>query len=339
MNKNYILNEQSLQILEKGIGETVDAVKYSFGPKGRHVIIMDTNTSAIQIVRNGNEILNGLELGEQYSNVVVKMINEILKNLVEKTADGSKTCIILANAMVKEAVRSIGTGINPNLLIKGMEKMVERCIEELKQISMPIETEKELENIIINTIDDIAIAKIISKIDINKKVEIARVTEPVIYIESEDKEKVKIKLGDINDIEFKIRVQKINKVIKMIKLNKINGYVIGGQSAYVKILSKMQNNLHELEIDERVGARLVLKALEVPLKQLAYSSSLEGELISQMVKMSDIDMGYDVNINKLVNMKEAGIIDFTSVLEQSLISAVSIASKIVLTNAVILPIN
>ncbi len=336
MNKNYILNEQSLQKLETGISEGVDAIKYSFGPKGRHVVIIDPNTSTLEIVRDGNQIIYGLKLDDQYSQVSIKIISEIVSDLVSKTADGSKTCIILANAMVKEAVRSIVTGINPNLLIKGMEKMVEYCVEEIGMMSDPIETDEQLEKILKNTLQDEVIAKAMTKVNVDKEIKICKADEPIIYIESEDKEKVVLRLGDVNDIEYKIRIEKIQKALKLIRLNKKSGFVIGGQSVYVKIMSKMQNNLHALEIDERVGARLVLKALEVPLKQLAYSSSLEGELISQMVKMSDQDMGYNVNINKLVNLKENGIIDFTNVLQEALMSSVSIASKIILTNAVVI---
>lgn len=336
MNKNYILNEQALEKLEKGSIEAVDAIKYSYGPKGRHVVIINQESNNLEIVRSGAEIIRHIELSDAFSNVSVILISEILDNLQKKTADGSKTAIILSSGLVKEAVRSIVTGINPNLLIKGMEKMVEFCVEELSHMSNNIDTEEEIRNLLKNTLQDEVIAMALSKLDLNKEIEITKSDEPVIYIESETRDKVNLKLGDINDIEYNIRIKKLEKGIELMRLNKAGGYVIGGQSAYIKIISKMQNNLHVLEIDERVGARIVLKALEIPLKQLAYSSSLEGELISQMVKMSEGDMGYDMNTNKLVDMKESGIIDFTNVIQEALMTAVSIASKIILSNAIIL---
>ncbi|MEG0073623.1 MAG: TCP-1/cpn60 chaperonin family protein [Clostridia bacterium] len=334
MIKNYIFADEAMRKIEEGTIEILDSIKYGFGPKGRFVVVMQCG-GINNITKEGSEIAKCINISDEFTNVGAQLVKQMSESLKKSSGDGIKLSIILACSILKESNKSLMSGISPYLIVNGMEKITEIILTELKDMSETIETDEVKEKLVNCAVQDETLSKFIATLDLTKEIVCERVKEMEIKITSQEKYKTYVALGDFNDMEYNLRAKKLEKGVDILKKNSEYGYLIGGASAYIKCIAKVQNSIHLLEIDERIGARIVIRALEAPLKQLAYTSSLEGEIITQMVKMSEASMGYDIIQNKLCNLKEAGVIDFTRVVQNALLEAVSIVSKIISTNGII----
>ena len=113
------------------------------------------------------------------------------------------------------------------------------------------------------------------------------------------------------------------------------GIICGGGSAYIHAAKKVEKLADTLEGDEKTGAKLVLKALEAPLFHIAANAGLEGSVIINKVKESQIGVGFDVLKEEYVNMVEAGILDPAKVTRSALQNATSVASTLLTTESVV----
>ena len=107
----------------------------------------------------------------------------------------------------------------------------------------------------------------------------------------------------------------------------------------MQVLSKVKNKFNNYTSDINIGIDIVKKALEKPLWQIANNSGENGDIIVEKVKGLSDDIGYDAINNSFVNMKENGIIDPTKVTRSALENAISIASMIITTEAVICDVD
>ena len=113
------------------------------------------------------------------------------------------------------------------------------------------------------------------------------------------------------------------------------GIVSGGGTAYINALPKVKALLDNLSGDERTGALIVMRALEEPIRQIAINAGLEGSVILEKVRNSDVGVGFDALHEEYVNMIEAGIVDPTKVTRTALQNAASIASMVLTTESVV----
>ena len=113
------------------------------------------------------------------------------------------------------------------------------------------------------------------------------------------------------------------------------GIVAGGGTALVNVMPKVQKLADTLEGDEKLGARIVLKALEEPVRQIAINAGLEGAVILEKVKTSEKGIGFDSSKEEYVDMKKAGIVDPTKVTRSALQNAASIAGMFLTTESVV----
>jgi len=113
------------------------------------------------------------------------------------------------------------------------------------------------------------------------------------------------------------------------------GIVAGGGTAYVNIIPKVEKVAKELQEGEKLGAQIVLKALEEPVKQIARNAGLEPAVILDNVKKSDIGFGFDAAKEQYVDMKKAGIVDPTKVTRSALQNAASVASMVLTTESLV----
>ena len=97
----------------------------------------------------------------------------------------------------------------------------------------------------------------------------------------------------------------------------------------------LKNKVNELSDDERLGAKIVLTALEEPIKQIAKNAGLEPAVILEKVKKSDTGIGFDITKEEYVDMKKAGIVDPTKVARSAIQNAESIASMIITTESIV----
>ena len=113
------------------------------------------------------------------------------------------------------------------------------------------------------------------------------------------------------------------------------GIVAGGGTALINIMPKLEKEIANLKEDEKLGAKIVLKALEAPVKQIATNAGLEGAVILEKVKSSAPGIGFNAAKEEYVDMKKAGIVDPTKVTRSALQNAASIASMILTTESVV----
>ena len=113
------------------------------------------------------------------------------------------------------------------------------------------------------------------------------------------------------------------------------GIIAGGGSAYIHATKEVAKLIEGLQGDEKTGATIVLKALEAPLNQIAENAGLEGAVIVNEVKKSEIGIGYDALNDEYVDMVKAGILDPAKVTRSALQNATSVASTLLTTEAAV----
>ena len=144
-----------------------------------------------------------------------------------------------------------------------------------------------------------------------------------------------IGVGAATEIEMKEKKLRIEDALSATKAAVEEGIVSGGGTAYINVIPKVENFMKDLKDDEKLGAKIILSALEEPMKQIAKNAGLEPAVIIENVKKNDIGFGFDVVKEEYVDMKKIGIVDPTKVTRSALENAESIASMILTTESVV----
>ena len=144
-----------------------------------------------------------------------------------------------------------------------------------------------------------------------------------------------IEVGAATEVEMKEKKLRIEDALSATKAAVEEGIVAGGGTALVNVIPNVEKTMKSLDEDEKIGAKIVLKALEEPLKQIAINAGLEGAVILEKVRTSAPGIGFDGRKEEYVDMKKAGIVDPTKVTRSALQNAASIASMILTTESVV----
>ena len=144
-----------------------------------------------------------------------------------------------------------------------------------------------------------------------------------------------IEVGAATEVEMKDKKLRVEDALSAIKAAVEEGIVAGGGTAYVNVIPKVENLVKELSDDEKLGARIVLKALEEPVKQIARNAGLEPAVILENVKSNKEGFGFDAANEQYVDMKKVGIVDPTKVTRSALQNAASIASMVLTTESIV----
>ena len=144
-----------------------------------------------------------------------------------------------------------------------------------------------------------------------------------------------IRVGSATEVEMKEKKLRIEDALSATKAAVEEGIVSGGGIAYINIIPQVEKLTEELKDDEKIGAKIILSALEEPIKQITKNAGLEPAVIVENVKKSEIGFGFDVTKEKYVDMKKVGIVDPTKVTRSALENAASIASMILTTESVV----
>ena len=144
-----------------------------------------------------------------------------------------------------------------------------------------------------------------------------------------------IEVGAATEVEMKEKKLRIEDALSATKAAVEEGIVAGGGTALVNVMPRVQKLADTLEGDEKLGARIVLKALEEPVRQIAVNAGLEGAVILEKVKTSEKGIGFDSSKEEYVDMKKAGIVDPTKVTRSALQNAASIAGMFLTTESVV----
>jgi chaperonin GroEL len=519
MAKQLLFQDEARRKILSGVEQLARAVKVTLGPKGRNVIL-DKKFGSPTITKDGVTVAKEIELEDSYENVGAQMVKEVAEKTSDIAGDGTTTATVLAEAIYREGLKNVTAGANPMALKRGIEKAVDKVVEELKKLSTPIKDKKEVAQVASiaancdNTIGDL-IAEAMDKVGkdgvitveeakstattlevvegmqfdqgylspyfvsdaermecvleepyiliYEKKIsslkdilplleKIARTGKPLLIIAEEvegealatlvvnkirgtlvacavkapgygDRRKsmlediavltggkaltedlgIKLENVDIEDLgkAKRIKIDKENTTIVegVGKTQAINGRIaqikkqveetdsdydkeklqerlakLAGGVAVINVgaatetemkekKARVEDALHatraaveegiipgggvglvrsipildkmKLEGDEKIGADIVKRSLEEPIRQLAQNAGLEGSVVVQRVKQEKTNVGYDVNQDAYVDMIDAGVIDPTKVTRSALQNAASVAALLLMTEAIV----
>ncbi len=144
-----------------------------------------------------------------------------------------------------------------------------------------------------------------------------------------------IRVGAATETEMKEAKLRMEDALNATRAAVEEGIIAGGGSAYIHASKKVEELVETLDGDEKTGAKIVLKALESPLFIIAANAGLEGSVIVNKVKESEIGFGFDAAKEEYVNMVEAGILDPAKVTRSALQNACSVASTLLTTESVV----
>ncbi|MDD5512593.1 MAG: chaperonin GroEL [Candidatus Omnitrophica bacterium] len=519
MAKQLLYSDEARRKILSGVEQLARAVKVTLGPKGRNVVI-DKKFGSPTITKDGVSVAKEIDLEDPFENMGAQMVKEVAEKTSDIAGDGTTTATVLAEAIYREGLKNVTAGANPMALKRGIEKAVEKVIEELKKLSTPIKDKKEvaqvasiaancdaaigdliaeamdkvgkdgvitveeakstattlevvegmqfdqgylspyfvtdaermqvlledpyiliyekkitsikdilpllekiartgksllivaeevegeaLATLVVNKIrgtfvacavkapgygdrrkamlEDIAIltgGKAITEdlgiklenIDIDelgraKKVKVdkenttivegagksqsinARIAQIRKQIEDTDsdydKEKLQerlaklaggvavINVGAATETEMKEKKARVEDALHATRAAVEEGIIPGGGVGLLRTIPSLDKL--KIDGDEKIGADIVKRALEEPIRQLTTNAGLEGSVVVQRIKQEKTSVGYDVSQDAYVDMIDAGVIDPTKVTRSALQNASSIASLLLTTETII----
>jgi chaperonin GroEL len=145
-----------------GLNILADAVKVTLGPKGRNVVL-ERSFGAPTVTKDGVSVAKEIELKDKFENMGAQMVKEVASKTSDVAGDGTTTATVLAQAIVREGMKFVASGMNPMDLKRGIDKAVGSVVEELKKISKPCSSSKEIAQVgAISANADANIGKIIA---------------------------------------------------------------------------------------------------------------------------------------------------------------------------------
>ena len=521
MAKQIKYAEDARKSLEEGVNKLANTVKITIGPKGRNVVLEKKFGSPL-ITNDGVTIAKEIELEDSFENMGAQIIKEVSTKTNDVVGDGTTTAVVLAQAIINEGSKNVAAGANPIILRKGIDKAVDVCVEQLKNLSTPVQGKQSIAQVASISAGDENIGQLISDAmekvgndgvitveesktmrtelnivegmqfdrgyaspymatDLDKMVadldnpyilitdkkistiqEILPVLEQVVKmgaklliiaedVEGEalttlilnklrgsftcvavkapgfgdrrkamlediailtggqviteevglelksatidmlgrakqvkvdkdntiivegagsveaiqhrvgqirnqmaettsdyEKEKYQerlaklaggvavINVGAATEIEMKERKLRIEDALNATRAAVEEGIVPGGGVALLSTMNALKKLIDSLEGDEKTGARIILKAVEEPIRQIAKNAGLDGSVIvEKIVSSKKANYGFDALKNRYTDMVESGIIDPTKVARSVLQNAASVAATLLTTESVV----
>lgn len=161
MAKKILEGEKARKALEKGVNTLANTVKITLGPKGRNVVLGKKFATPL-ITNDGVTIAKEIELDDPFENLGAELIKEVSVKTNDVAGDGTTTACVLAQAIIREGLKNFTAGANPIILKKGIFKAVDIATGELKNISKPISSSKDIEQVASISAGDEEIGKLIA---------------------------------------------------------------------------------------------------------------------------------------------------------------------------------
>ncbi len=274
--KDVRFHEPARHKLLAGVNILADAVKVTLGPKGRNVVL-ERSFGAPTVTKDGVSVAKEIELKDKFENMGAQMVKEVASKTSDVAGDGTTTATVLAQSIVKEGMKFVASGMNPMDLKRGIDKAVVAVVEELKKLSKPCTTSKEIAQVgAISANADEAIGKIIA--DAMDKVG----KEGVITVEDGK--------GLQNELEVVEGMQFDRGYLSPYFINNAEKQISVLEDPYILLHDKKVSNIRDLlpilEQVAKAGKPLLLVAEEVEGEALAtlVVNNLRGILKTCAVK-------------------------------------------------------
>jgi chaperonin GroEL len=260
--KDVKFHEHARNKIVAGVNVLADAVKVTLGPKGRNVVL-ERSFGAPTVTKDGVSVAKEIELKDKFENMGAQMLKEVASKTSDVAGDGTTTATVLAQAIVQEGMKYVAAGMNPMDLKRGIDKAVEAVVAELKKLSKPCTTNKEIAQVgSISANSDEEIGKIIA--DAMDKVG----KEGVITVE--DGKSLNNELEVVEGMQF--------------DRGYLSPYFINSAEKQMSLLENPYILLHDKKIS---GIRELLPLLEQVAKAgrplLIVAEEVEGEALATLV--------------------------------------------------------
>jgi chaperonin GroEL len=257
--KKIIYGMDARQKMLEGVNALADAVKVTLGPKGRNVVL-DKSFGAPLITKDGVSVAKEIEVEGKFENMGAQMVKEVASKTSDVAGDGTTTATVLAQAIFSEGVKGVTAGMNPMDLKRGIDKAIEKIIEELGKISRKCDDDKAIAQVgTISANSDEAIGKMIA--EAMKKVG----REGVITVE--EGSSLQNELDVVEGMQFD------RGYLSPYFINNQQSMSAELEGAYILLVDKKVSNIREmlpiLESIAKAGRPLVLIAEDVEGEALA----------------------------------------------------------------------
>ena len=162
MSKEIIFGEDARKALQKGVDQLADTVKITLGPKGRNVVL-DKKFGSPLITNDGVTIAKEIELEDAFENMGAQLVKEVATKTNDIAGDGTTTATLLAQALVREGMKSVAAGANPMVVKKGIKKAVETTVKEIKANSKSVQGSEDIARVATVSSGDEFIGKLIAE--------------------------------------------------------------------------------------------------------------------------------------------------------------------------------
>jgi chaperonin GroEL len=143
MAKQLLFQDEARRKILSGVEQLSRAVKVTLGPKGRNVVL-DKKFGSPTITKDGVTVAKEIDLEDPFENMGAQMVKEVAEKTSDNAGDGTTTATILAEAIYREGLKNVTAGANPMALKRGIEKAVEKVVDELKRLSASVKDKKEI---------------------------------------------------------------------------------------------------------------------------------------------------------------------------------------------------
>lgn len=261
MAKAILEGDKARKALERGVDTLANTVKITLGPKGRNVVLGKKFVTPL-ITNDGVTIAKEIELSDPFENMGAELIKEVSVKTNDVAGDGTTTACVLAQAIIKEGMKNFTAGANPIILKKGIDKAVGVAVEELKNISRPVENSKAIAQVASISAGDEYIGKLIA--DAMDKVG----SDGIITVE--ESQTMSTELSLVEGMQFD------RGYLSPYMCTNTDKMIAELDSPYILITDKKISNIQDilpiLEQIVKVGAKLLIIADEI-----------EGEALTTLI--------------------------------------------------------
>ena len=131
--KEIHYSDDARQQLLKGVNALANAVKVTLGPKGRNVVL-EKSFGSPTVTKDGVSVAKEIELEDKFQNMGAQMVKEVASKTSDVAGDGTTTATVLAQAILREGIKSVSAGLNPMDLKRGIDKAVEAAVEPVQAL-------------------------------------------------------------------------------------------------------------------------------------------------------------------------------------------------------------